>query len=135
MLPGSRRPGRFTRRRVDRAYCQERLQAVLDGREELLGVRQLARQLGYHSSLLWYYFPQECTLIAQRYQEYEQQRRKEREARVCEEVRQAVLMLHAQNIFPSHHQVRALLSDPNLIRMPEASATWHAVRRELGLEH
>jgi hypothetical protein len=30
--------------------------------------------------------------------------------------------------------VRFLLSDPNLIRMPEAIATWHAVRRELGLE-
>jgi hypothetical protein len=45
-----------------------------------------------------------------------------------------VLTLHAQNIFPSHRKVRALLSDPNLIRMPEAAATWHTVRRELGLE-
>jgi len=129
-----RRPQRFTRRRVDREQCQERLQAVLDGREELLGVRQLAKLLGYHSSLLWYYFPKECALIAQRNQEHEKQRRKEHEARVCEEVRQAGLMLHAQNIFPSHRKVRDLLSDPNLIRMPEATAAWHTVRRELGLE-
>ena len=49
-------------------------------------------------------------------------------------MRQAMLTLHVQGIFPSHHKVRALLSDPNLMRMPEASATWHAVRRELGLE-
>jgi DNA-binding phage protein len=133
-LPRYRRPGRFTRRRVDREQCQERIQAVLDGREELLGIRQLARRLGYHSSLLWYYFPKECALIAQRNQEHEKQRRKEHEAHVCEEVRQAVLMLHAQNIFPSHRKVRDLLSDPNLIRMPQASAAWHAVRRELGLE-
>jgi hypothetical protein len=133
-LPRYRRPGRFTRRRVNREQCQEHIQAVLDGREEVLGVRQLARRLGYHSSLLWYYFPKECALIAQRNEEHEKQRRKEHEARVCEEVRQAVLMLHAQNIFPSHRRVRDLLSDPNLIRMPEAAATWHAVRRELGLE-
>jgi len=122
-LPRYRRPGRFTRRRVDRERCQEHLQAVLDGHEELLGVRQLATQLGYHSSLLWYYFPKECALIAQRNEEYQKKRRMENEARVCEEVRQAVLTLHAQNIFPSHHKVRSPLSDPNLLRMPEASAT------------
>ncbi len=133
-LPRYRRPQRFTRSRVDRGYAQELLQSVLDGCEKLTGVKQLAQRLGHHQSLLWRYFPQECALIAQRNQEYEQQRRKEREARVCEEVRQAVLTLHAQDIFPSHHKVRSLLSDPNLLRMPEASATWHAVRRELGLE-
>jgi len=133
-LPHNRRPERFTRRRVDRERCRERLQAVLDGREALLGLHQLARVLGYHPSQLRYYFPMECLLIVQRYQEHMKQRRKEHEARVCEEVRQAVLALHAQNIFPSHRKVRALLSNPNLIRMPEASVAWHAVRRELGLE-
>jgi TniQ len=133
-FPRHRRPQRFTRRHVDRECCQERIQAILDGREELLGVRQLAGLLGYQSSLLWYYFPKECTLIAQRYQEYQQQRRKEYDARVCEEVRQAVITLHAQDIFPSHHKVRTLLSNPNCMRMPEASAAWHTIRRELGLE-
>jgi hypothetical protein len=132
--PRYRRPGRFTRRRVNQEQCQERIQAVLDGREELLGVRQLARKLGYHSSLLWYYFPKECALIAQCNEEHEKKRRKEHEEQVCEEVRQAVFMLHAQNVFPSHRKVRDLLSDPNLIRMPQAAATWYAARRELGLE-
>lgn len=133
-LSPHRRPQRFIRSRVDRAHMQELLEAVLDGREELVGVMHLAQRLGHHESLLWRYFPQECALIAQRYQGYQKQRREQRVARVCEEVRQAVLTLHAQNVFPSHHKVRALLSDPDLIRIPEASATWHAVRRELGLE-
>ncbi len=127
------RPHR-SKRNVDRKRAWELIQAVLDGREELTGVMQLARRLGHHQSLLWQYFPQECALIAQRYQGYQKQRRKERETRVCEEIRQTVITLHVQNIFPSHHKVRALLSDPNLMRMPEASAIWHAVRRELGLE-
>jgi len=133
-LPRYRRPGRFTRSRLDREYAQELLQSVLDGREKLTSVKHLAQRLGHHQSLLWWYFPQECALIARRNEEHEKQRRKEHEARVCEEVRQAVLILHAQNIFPSHRKVRNLLSDPNLIRMPEATATWHKVRRELGLE-
>ena len=107
-LPRHRRPRRFTRSPVDRERAQELLQAILDGRKELTGVMHVARRLGHHASLLWYYFPQECALIAQRYQEYEKQRRKEREAPVCEEVRQAVTTLHGQGIFPSHHKVRIL---------------------------
>jgi len=134
MSPRPRRPQRFTRRPVDRQQVQELLQAILDGRAELAGVTNLARRLGLHESMLWYYFPQECAVVTQRYQEYEKQRRKDRELRVCQEVRQAVITLHAQGVFPSHRKVRMVLSDPNLMRMPQASATWHAVRHELGLE-
>ena len=83
---------------------------------------------------LKYHFPQACQLLTQQAQKYRRQRREKREALVCEEVRQAVITLHEQGIFPTHRKVRTLLSDPNLIRMPKASATWHAVRRELGYE-
>jgi hypothetical protein len=125
---------RRSKRPLDRERALKLIQAVLTGSEELMGVMQIARRLGCHASLLWQYFPQECSLISQRYEEYQNQCRKEREMQVCEEVRLAVLTLHTQNIFPSHHKVSALLSDPNLMRMPEARSTWHAVRRELGLE-
>jgi hypothetical protein len=62
------------------------------------------------------------------------ERREKREAQVCEEVRQAVIALHEQGLSPTHRNVRTLLSDPNLIRMPKAIATWHAVRCKLGYE-
>ena len=129
-----RRPHRFTRSRVDRERCLELIQAVLDGQEEPLGAYQVARRLGYEAHQLVYHFPQECEQLTQRAQVYRRQRREKREAQVCEEVRQAVIALHEQGIFPTHHKVRTLLSDPNLIRMPMASAVWHAVRRELGYE-
>ncbi|HYU71540.1 MAG TPA: TniQ family protein [Ktedonobacteraceae bacterium] len=129
-----RRPSRFTRSRVDQERCREFIQAVLDGREEPLGAYQVARRLGYDTRLLVYHFPQECKLLTQRAQVYRRQRREKREAQVCEEVRQAVIILHEQGIFPTHRKVRTLLSDPNLIRMPKAIATWHAVRHELGYE-
>ena len=129
-----RRPHRFTRSRVDRERCLELIQAVLDGQEEPLGASQVARRLGYEARQLVYHFPQECELLTQRAQVYRRQRRAKREAQVCEEVRQVVIALHEQGIFPTHRKVRTLLSDPNLIRMPMASAVWHAVRRELGYE-
>ena len=46
--PRARRPVRP----VDRGRCQERIQAILEGREEPLGYVQLAQQLGYRSSML-----------------------------------------------------------------------------------
>ncbi len=129
-----RRPSRFTRSRVDQERCLEFIQAVLDGQEEPLGASQVARRLGYDTRLLVYHFPQECKLLTQRAQAYRRQRREKREAQVCEEVRQAVMALHEQGLFPTHGKVRTLLSDPNNIRMPKAIATWHALRRELGYE-
>lgn len=122
------------RNRVDRKRCQDVLQAVLDGCEEPLGITSLAQRLGYHESLLLRYFPAECQQITQLAQEHRKQRRARYTTHVCEEVRHAVMDLHARGIFPSHRKVRALLSDPNYMRMPEASAAWHATRRELGLE-
>ena len=132
--PQQHRPNRFTRSRVDRERCLELIQTVLNGQEEPLGPRQVARRLGCDTGQLKYHFPQECKLLTQRAREYRRQRREEREARVCEEVRQAVITLHEQGLFPTHRRVRALLSDPNLIRMPKAIATWHALRLELGYE-
>jgi hypothetical protein len=129
-----RRPHRFTRSRVDRERCLELIQAVLNGQEEPLGASQVARRLGYDTRQLVYHFPLECELLTQRAQEHRKQRKEKREARVCEEVRQAVMALHEQGLFPTHGKVRALLSDPNNIRIPKAIATWHALRRELGYE-
>ena len=132
--PQQRRPNRFTRSRVDRERCLELIQRVLNGQEEPLGPYQVARRLGCDTGQLKYHFPQECQLLTQQAQEYRKQRREKREALVCEEIRQAVISLHEQGLLPTHRQVRTLLSDPNVIRMPIAIATWHTVRRELGYE-
>lgn len=132
--PRQRRPNRFTRSRVDRERCLELIQTVLNGQEEPLGPYQVARRLGCDMGQLKYHFPQECQLLAQQAQEYRKQRREKREALVREEVRQAIISLHEQGILPTHRKVRTLLSDPNVIRMPVAIATWHTLRRELGYE-
>jgi len=132
-LPRQVRPNRFTRSRVNREDCLKLIHAVLDGREEPLGMYQLAKRLGHPQRVLFYHFPQECEQITQQAQAYRKKRKEQRVARVREEVRQTVVTLHAQGVFPSYGRVEALLSDPNLMRMPEARDTWRAVRRELGI--
>ncbi len=99
-----------------------------------MGASQVAERLGHSQRALLRYFPQECILLTKQAQEYRKQRRKLYVERVCEEVRRAVMSLHAQGIFPSHRRVRTQLSNPNFMRMPEASAAWHAARREIGLD-
>lgn len=119
-------------RPIDREHCLKRIQAVLDGQEEPIGYAQIAQQLGYDKSVLRYHFPQECALLTARVQEYRRQRGEQRIARVQEEVRQAMLTLHAQGVYPSQNKVSDLLSDPNALFEPEAKSTWRTLCQELG---
>lgn len=127
-------PRRAGEQRVNQAQCLELIQRVLDGREEILSMPQIARRLGCSQQTLTRQFPRESILITQRMKAFRQQQKEQRLLGACEEIRQAVGTLYAQGIFPSHQKVRGLLSNPHLIRMPEAAAAWHAARKELGIE-
>ena len=120
--------------KLDRERCLELIRAVLDGQEQPLGFTQAAKRLGYSASALRRNFPQECSLMTERAREYRKQRKQQREASVYEEVRQAVITLHNQKIFPSQSQVQRLLSNRNLLTMPIARRALHDTRQELGIE-
>ena len=129
----SRSP-RSLRKPVNQELCRKLIQQVLDGREEPLGVVQIAERLECSVATLLKHFPDECAIITQRMQAYRTQRRAQRIARECEEARQAVLALYTQGIYPSHRRVSALLSQPSSMRQPEVSAAWRETRHELGIE-
>lgn len=122
------------RRSVDRARCLERMQAILDGHAEPIGIERLAKELGHSGRDLHFHFPQESALITKLASDYRKQRRKLREQRVCEEVRQAVITLHAQEVYPSHQRVATLLSQPTSMRLQEAKDALRAARSEFGVE-
>jgi len=132
---GSSRPPvhRYAKPRVDPARSLELIHAVLDGREKPLGMRQLCKRLGYGHRALMDRFPEECALIVQQVREYRNQQDRQRVTKTREQVRQAVLSLHAQGIYPSLHKVQSFLS-AGVMMQPEARETWHAVLRELGFE-
>ena len=116
------------------ALIQQFIQSVLSGDIEPLPVRRVARHLGVGEKFLVGRFPQECAQIATQYQAYRAERAKQRAMQECLEVRQAVLTLDKQEVAISRSQVIALLSNPHILRRPEGKATWHAIRRERGLE-
>ena len=120
--------------RLDREQCLELMQAILDGREEPLSIRQIAIRLGHDQSVLRRHFPQECALIAQQAQEYRRQRGERHIAQLCNEVRQIVITLHTQGIYPSHRRVRKLLSKPSFMRLSEVQDAWRVARRDLCLD-
>lgn len=55
-------------------------------------------------------------------------------ALLCEEVRQTVISLHNQGIFPSWEKVKSEVSNPKVMRMLEVWKAWHAARKDLGIE-
>lgn len=127
------RPRRPAPDRVDRERCLELINAILEGREEPLTLRQLGKRLGHIHRTLLNHFPQECVLITKRAQEYRKRRQDQRLEGVREQVRQTVITLHSQGIFPSHRRLR-MMFPPGMMRMPEANEAWHASLRELGLD-
>jgi transcriptional regulator with XRE-family HTH domain len=120
--------------KVDYEACLKKLQDVLEGREEMMSMRQIAKHLGCHTNMIKYHFPKEYTLVVNRAKVHRQQRKEVRIAQVCAEVRQAVHTLHHRGETLSHSKIRALLTDPNVMRMPEAREAWREAKRELGIE-
>ncbi len=130
------RPNRYHHpalNRIDRQKCLGVMQAILDGREEPVSIRQLAKRLGYGDRTLAYNFPQECALIIKRAREYRKLQQEQRLDQICTQVRQTILALHGQGIFPSQSKVGVMLP-AGCMRRPEARITWHEVLRELGLK-
>lgn len=132
--PQLRQPVRCRRDQVDRLLCLELINAVLEGREEPLGACQVAKRLGYDVRQLQYLFPQECRSLTKRAKEYRKQQKALRTAKKCEEVRQTVMSLHAQGIFPSQRRLRQVLLDPNCLLDPKVRSAWYSMCHELGLK-
>lgn len=128
------RPPRPARRVVDQERSQALLQAVLEGREEPLGISQVAQRLGYAEQSLLQHFPHECAEITRRAKAYRKQRKERRFALIGEQVRQATFAVHTSGHYPSQHAITPLLPRGTM-RMQEAKTAWHTALQELGLEH
>jgi hypothetical protein len=110
------------------------LQSILADQDCTSGACSVARQLGISARSLRLKFPEECAILTAQYQQARSRQTELRLAHLCLEVQQATMTLHEQGIKPTQQRVQALLSDPHILRLPACRATWHTVRRELGLE-
>jgi hypothetical protein len=127
-------PRKALRSPLDWEKIRHYLQDVLVGREKASGVCSVARHVGISARYLRKKFPEECASITAQYQKDRAKQAEQRIAQQCLEVQQATVTLHEQGVKPSKQRVQDLLSDVHILRRPECRATWHVVRRELGLE-
>ncbi len=89
-----------------RAFDAERLRRALEAQLQSaeyppLPMGRVARRLGYDHSFLYKYFPDLCSAISARYEEYRTRQREERKRQLVFEVRQATLRVHSQGRYPS----------------------------------
>lgn len=118
--------------RFDYEQIQKRLQEVLASDEATPSVEELARQMGYKRHILQDGFPDLCNQVSECRLAARRRQHDERMAIICEELRNAAVLLHNQGTYPSARQISNQLSDPHAIRTKEGHEAWRKVLEELG---
>lgn len=120
------------RQRFDLEQMRQRLLKALSSNDEILSLKELARQNGCTKRMLQARFPALCQQIVARYHAELNNRHKELLSRICAEIRQAVLTLRQQGLYPSRRRTAELLKNPQWLRLKEGNETWHVMMLELG---
>ncbi len=122
------------RKESDPQEIQRCLEGLLSHPEEPPpSLRQAAGVVGQTEMTVRRLCPQLCYAIVARHRAYRHRQRLQREAGICAAVRQAVLHLHAQGLYPSTHRVGQLLPRPGYLRGAQAAQVWRDTMQELGL--
>ena len=77
--------------RINQERCHDLIQAVLDGREKPLGLRQIAKRLGCGLRTLILLVSEECTLITLQAREYQRKQGEQRIMDTCTKVADIIL--------------------------------------------
>ena len=119
------------RERFDYELIHQQLLDVLASDEGTPSVDELARQMGYGRHIFWANFPELCNQVTERRSNARRKQHEERMTAHCNEIRQAVFLLHGQNTYPSARQITKHLSDAQAIRTKEGHEAWCLALEEL----
>jgi len=120
---------------VDMEKTRQALESMLASEEDPPpSMSEMARRLQRDRHILTRHFPDLCQAISARYLAYQKARHQQRLQLLCEEVRRAILELHAQDVYPSAVRIMALISKPGNMQHKEVFAAWQDTLRELGLK-
>ncbi len=120
------------RERFDYEQVQLRLQEVLTSNEEVPSVSELARQMGHGVDTIWSHCTDLCKQISARYLAQQRKQHEERMAAICEQIRQVMLKLHEQGIYPGARPVSERLNNRHILRTIEGHEAWRLTLEELG---
>jgi len=120
------------RERMKSLEVHQQLLAVLSNEEEAPSIGELARRWGYKRATLEYNFSDLCKQITARHRMLQRREHEERLSITHVQIRQTMLTLHQQGIYPSARQVARRLNNPHLLRRKSEHQIWSKVLEELG---
>lgn len=120
------------RERYDVVYIEQRLREVLTSRENAPSLNTLTKELGCQDHVLKRLFPDLCQQISTRRHRERERGHQVRLAATGEKIRQAVLQLHEQGVYPSVRKVLEIIGDPSLLREKALREIWWLTLQELG---
>jgi hypothetical protein len=96
-----------------------------------LPMEEVARQLGIHRETIFRIFPEVCKAISAKYDNFQKARYHREVERSREEVKQAVLKLHDEGVYPSEGRVSQLINKPGYLRYKQVRAAIQETKLEL----
>lgn len=133
-LPDILNPNRNRRHPIpmDLVSIQQHLEDVLTQEEQPPpSMRTVAKRLNYSPRELREHFPELSRAISKRRRNYHTVRREQRILQLKDEIRQAILKIHSQGLYPTSHRVGLLLSNPAVMRDRLAVRLWSDMLQEL----
>lgn len=137
VLPDIPSPNGNRRQRIpmNLVYIQQRLEEILRQEEQPPpSMRIVAKRLNHSPKELREHFPELNRAIANRRKEHYKVRREQRLLQLKEEMRQAILKIHAQGLYPSSRRVGRLMRTPAVMRDRAVAKFWREMLDELKLK-
>ncbi|MGH7867679.1 MAG: TniQ family protein, partial [Candidatus Dormibacteraceae bacterium] len=125
---------RRPRPRVDVRQLRQTLEGIIAAEEDppptLL---EVSRRVGHDRRMLYTHVPDLCETIVARSTAYQKRRQQQKMEAVANEIRQVMVHLHSQGVYPAQTKVAKLLSKRGMFRIPAACDVWRQTLRELDL--
>ncbi|MEI6443820.1 MAG: hypothetical protein WCO29_12025 [Nostocales cyanobacterium ELA583] len=129
----SRTP-RVSPKAFDQYQVKDALLAILAGNEEPPPtMEEVAKRLGHHTRTISRHFPDLCSAISAKCRDYKKACHIKSMEKLCSEVREIVLNLNTQSVYPTETAVSQLMTNLGYFRYKQVRAAFHDARRELGL--
>ncbi|MEY3304424.1 MAG: hypothetical protein RLZZ139_2797 [Cyanobacteriota bacterium] len=132
--PQLSRTPRVSPKAFDQYKVKNALLEILAGNEEPPPtIEEVAKRLDHHTRTISRHFPDLCSAISAKCRDYKKACHIKSMEKLCSEVREIVLNLNTQGVYPTEAAVSQLMTNPGYFRYKQVRAAFHDARHELGL--